>query len=226
MPIYNGIEYIQDSVNSIIKQTFKQWELVIGINGHEQNSKVYKKAIIFVNNLKNEHLIENKLTVLDLYEISDKSSALNKMIKYASYDWICLLDVDDKWEKEKLEQQIPYTDKYDVIGTKCKYFGESDFIPILPVGNIKNHDFFSRNPIINSSCLVKKELCKWDLKFNGIEDYKLWLELWKQNKKFYNIDEYLVWHRVHKTSMFNSVDRQQQLIKLKDLKNLIKKKYK
>ena len=38
IPIYNGIEYLEESIESVKKQTFKDWELIIGINGHPANS--------------------------------------------------------------------------------------------------------------------------------------------------------------------------------------------
>jgi len=38
MPIYNGIEFINESVPSILQQTYGEWELLIGINGHPENS--------------------------------------------------------------------------------------------------------------------------------------------------------------------------------------------
>ena len=44
MPIYNGIQFIEESVSSIKCQTYKDWELIIGINGHEKNSDVYNIA--------------------------------------------------------------------------------------------------------------------------------------------------------------------------------------
>ena len=44
MPIYNGIEFIEESVSSILNQTFTHWELIIGINGHPPNSDVYQIA--------------------------------------------------------------------------------------------------------------------------------------------------------------------------------------
>ena len=44
MPIYDGIEFIDESVNSILRQNYEQWELIIGVNGHFPNSDVYKKA--------------------------------------------------------------------------------------------------------------------------------------------------------------------------------------
>ena len=61
----------------------------------------------------------------------------------------------------------------------------------------------NENPIINSSSIVKKELCWWDVSFDGIEDYDLWLRLRNQNKRFYNSPAYLVKHRIHYSSSFN-----------------------
>jgi glycosyltransferase involved in cell wall biosynthesis len=44
IPIYNGIEFIEESVSSVLNQTYDQWELLIGINGHPENSNIYKIA--------------------------------------------------------------------------------------------------------------------------------------------------------------------------------------
>ena len=44
IPIYNGIEYINESVSSVLSQTYDKWELLIGINGHPPNSYVYQTA--------------------------------------------------------------------------------------------------------------------------------------------------------------------------------------
>ena len=41
LPIYNGIEFIDESVQSVINQTYTEWELLIGINGHFKNSELY-----------------------------------------------------------------------------------------------------------------------------------------------------------------------------------------
>ena len=195
MPIYNGIEFIETSVNSIINQTYKKWELIIGINGHKQNSEVYQTALKYQN---------KKINVLDLYNCKGKSNSLNEMIKYSSYNFIALLDVDDYWELTKLEEQEPYINKYDIVGTKCQYFGDSNIIPEIPVGDLKDYDFLKCNPIINSSCIIKKELCKWNSKVKYLNDYELWLRLWKQNKRFYNLNKILVKHRIHKQSAFNN----------------------
>ncbi len=44
IPIYNGIEFIEQSIGSVLTQTYKDWEIIIGINGHEPNSLTYQIA--------------------------------------------------------------------------------------------------------------------------------------------------------------------------------------
>ena len=201
MPIYNGIEFIEESASSILNQDFDKWELIIGINGHPPNSDVYQMA------KKYESV---KVRVLDLHHIKGKANALNEMVQFCNYNYVALLDVDDLWHPNKLSKQMIYMDFFDVIGTRCVYFGDlAGTIPNIPVGNlIKNKvDFLKVNPIINSSCLVRKELCYWEDASNGgisVEDYDMWLRLWKQGKHFYNCDDVLVKHRIHKSSAFNA----------------------
>ena len=195
MPIYNGLEFLCESLPTIQYQSFKNWELIIGINGHQENSYVFQEAKKYEN---------EKIKVLDLYYIKGKSEALNEMIMYAKYNWISLLDVDDKWLPKKLESQILYTKDYDIIGTMCKYFGDLNIIPQIPNGDISKFNFLQVNPIINSSVLLRKELCYWDKKHDGVEDYDLWLRLWKQCKKFYNVNSIEVLHRIHQQSAFNA----------------------
>tara|TARA_Y100000816_G_scaffold10650_1_gene6924 strand:+ start:906 stop:1550 length:645 start_codon:yes stop_codon:yes gene_type:complete len=203
MPIYNGIEFINDSLSSIIDQTFEEWELIIGVNGHEKNSFTYQFAVECAK-------MDEKISVYDFYELKGKTDALNKMITFAKYDYIAILDVDDIWLPEKLEKQVPFLKDYDVVGTQCVYFENIENVsPQIPFGDLSNVDFTKVNPIINSSSITRKELCLW--KGDGLEDYDLWIRLKNQNKKFYNIDEILVKHRIHNSSAFNSKDQNERL---------------
>ena len=150
MPIYNGIEFIDESVGSIISQTYTDWELIIGINGHPENSPIFQKAKEYEN-------VSDKIKVYDFYTIKGKSNTLNEMLTKCSYDRIALLDVDDIWHPNKLEVQALYLNTYDVIGTKCIYFGDiNNIVPDIPTGDISNFDFSTLNPIINSSSIIKK----------------------------------------------------------------------
>ena len=200
IPIYNGIEFIEESVSSVLEQTFEEWELIIGINGHPKDSDVYLIA-------KEYEKRNVKVRVFDFYTIKGKSDVLNEMIQYChyDYDYVAILDVDDIWHKDKLKIQSEYIGNYDVIGSRCIYFGDKEgTVPYIPTGDISSFDFLRVNPVINSSTLIRKTLCFWDKKYDGVEDYDLWLRLWRGGKKFYNYSQILLKHRIHKTSAFNN----------------------
>jgi len=210
MPLYNGVEFINESVMSVLTQTFDGWELLIAVNGHSPMSNVYTSA-------KAYEQLSNKIRVFDFYTIKGKANTLNEMIKYCSYDYVAILDVDDIWYPNKLEIQLPHLDNYDVVGSNCVWFGEREgIVPQIPLGDISAFDFKTVNPIINSSSIINKGLCYWNDNF--VEDYDLWLRLRQQSKKFFNCKEILIKHRIHRNSAFNSNQRQAE-----DLKNLLKK---
>lgn len=204
MPIYNGIEFIHESVQSILEQTYDKWELLIGINGHLENSEIYKIAKEFEGK-------SNKIKVIDFYNIKGKSNTLNEMIKYCKYNYIALLDVDDIWHSQKLEIQSVLLNSYDVIGSNCIWFGDRPgIVPSIPQHDFSNFNFANVNPIINSSVILRKELCSWIE--NGIEDYDLWIRLRLKNKRFYNCPQILVKHRIHTTSAFNSGGKNNNMV--------------
>ena len=202
IPIYNGIEFIDESVASVLNQTYDKWELLIGINGHPENSDVFKKAKEYE---KYENVGE-RIRVFDFFNSKGKSNTLNEMIQYCRYEYIALLDVDDIWHPQKLEiQSHVFLYNYDVIGSRCIWFGETNgIVPNIPIGDISNFDFRIVNPIINSSSIIKKGLCYWNPKLDCLEDYDLWLRLRKIGKTFFNCHEILVRHRIHSSSAFNA----------------------
>jgi glycosyltransferase involved in cell wall biosynthesis len=210
LPIYNGIEFIEESVNSVLNQTYDNWELLILINGHPKDSEIYKKACSF---------LDKRINVYDFYDLKGKSITLNKGLIYCNYNNICILDVDDYWYETKLEEQLKYIDKYDIVGTMCQYFGDSDVIPYIPTGEIKSEFFKIENPIINSSSCFKKNDAQWKSEYDSVEDYEMWLRLNKIGNTFYNIPQILVKHRIHSNSSFNSTNKQ------KELREILIKKY-
>ena len=204
MPIYNGIEFLADSVSSVIQQTVKDWELLIAINGHPPNSDVYQTTFNYITQHANT---DPRIRLFDYHTCKGKAATLNKMITECRSNYVAILDVDDIWQPQKLEKQRPYLiQNYDVIGTRCVYFGDirEGQVPNIPTGNISQFDFLAFNPMINSSAVLKKELAKWDTNLFGVEDYALWLSLWRQGRRFYNCPEIEVKHRLHQTSAFNA----------------------
>jgi glycosyltransferase involved in cell wall biosynthesis len=215
MPIYNGVYFMQESVSSILAQTQTEWELIVGINGYPALSPVFKAAEAYLCSLN-----DPRIRLLDFPECKGKAVTLNAMVPLCKYPYVALLDVDDIWLPTKLEVQWPFLKQYDVIGTKCVYFGDlNNIVPAIPAGNLSAFNFLQVNPIINSSCVIKKTLAKWKTDWDGVEldDYELWLRLWRENRTFYNCSEVLVKHRIHKTSAFNAKGNNNQVAALRGL---------
>lgn len=203
LPIFNGYEFFNECFDSIINQTYPCWDLLIGINGHDENSDIYQQI--------KKKKIENKIIVFDLYYLKGKVETLHFLVEKSDSRFIALIDVDDIWEHNKLEVQVPFMMHYDVVGTRCVYFQDSRVVPKIPAGDLSSFDFKLFNPMINSSVIIRKELCLWEEYF-GVEDYELWLRLRLQKKKFFNCEEILVHHRIHNESFFNSSDLQKKAL--------------
>ncbi len=95
MNCYNGSKYLNEALQSIINQTYKNWELIFWDNLSNDNSKeIFKKY----NDKRFKYFLADKHTVL--YE------ARNLAVKKVKGEFIAFLDTDDVWLKEKLEEQI------------------------------------------------------------------------------------------------------------------------
>lgn len=210
IPLYNGVEFLNESLTSIINQTYIHWEVIIGINGHSLESNIIVEIYNIINNLN----IDNKYDIrVIIYNTKGKSQTLNAMVNDVKFDYIALLDVDDIWVSYKLEKQVPLLSNYDVIGTQCVYFGDINIKPTVPTGDLSEHNFYSVNPLINSSIIIHKKDAYWD-ENEFIEDYDMWFRLYHNGKKFYNIPDILCLHRIHKQSNFNnSNDKYVEILK-------------
>jgi glycosyltransferase involved in cell wall biosynthesis len=197
-PLFNGIEFLNECLESINHQSFKDWECIIGLNGHKKNSYVENEAKTIVDKYCDKF-------ILKVYKTKGKENTLNEMVKDTKYYFIALLDVDDKWCPDKLSCQLPYLGRFDVVSTNCKYFGSKNDSPRLPFGDITyTHDFMDYNPVINSSVIIRKDDAYWNDDFYGLDDYNLWITLrYIKKRSFYNIPEILTYHRIHNESSFN-----------------------
>ena len=201
IPVYNGYEYLDECIKSLKSQTYPHWKAIIGINGHSKpNSLPYTSAYFF-------SIEDERIDVIDYGMTGGKAETLNEMVENTTCSHVCLLDVDDKWDPYKLEKQVKAYEKTknDVIGTGVQYFGYKTDIVELPHGNINPLVFFDINPIINSSCLIRREDAWWDPDAPfGVEDYDLWFRLLDKSRTFYNVPDILTYHRCYKDSYFNN----------------------
>lgn len=196
MPLYNGLEFLQESVNSIINQTVQEWELIIVINGLTalKTNDVIRQIVKF----------QDKRIKYCKINKRGKVKALNKGATSAKYDILALIDVDDIWEITKLEEQLKYIKSYDVVGCDVEYFGDHTGSPGLFLGKLIKPMFTWQNPLINSMIMIRKSNAFWDESWEGLDDYNLWIYLLNNRKSFYNVPKILGKHRIHKESFFNN----------------------
>jgi len=205
--LYNGIEFLEESLRSVCDQIYDDWELLIGVNGHgPDGNSVHLQARQIVS----KSPYKTQICVINYSQVKGGAEVMNALVKDARATWVAFLDVDDMWLADKLLKQIHLRDLYpnlDVIGTQVKYFGAFQGSPCIPVGHLSIEDFKKANPMINSSVLMRAVDVDFTDRFS-LDDYDLWSRMIIANKKFYNIEEQLTLHRIHGHSAYNSSGKQ------------------
>ncbi len=208
VPLYNGIEFLKTALESVKYQTFSFWEVIVGINGHGSGGEVASQCLDILADLA-----DPRIQMIIQPNVRGKVESLHGLLGEAKGKWIALLDCDDAWHLEKLQRQFSALNgearNADILGTFCQYFGEFQGSPQIPGGWIGPKHLASSNPIINSSALIRKEVCM-DLGWRytdicyGMEDYDFWMRAERRAYTLYNVPEILTYHRIHSTSAFNT----------------------
>lgn len=200
MPVYNGEKYLQEAINSILSQTFSNFEFLIIDDGSTDHS--YK--IINAYKDKRIRVIQNKFNI-------GLEKTLNRGILLAKGEYIARMDCDDISLPTRLQKQIDYMDAnphVTVCGTHAEIFGSKANIWTPPVSHhqIKCCLLFNSALIHPSVIMRKKEIINNHLmydesqKFERAEDYELWVRISK-NHKLANIGEILLRHRIQASSV-------------------------
>lgn len=199
MPVHNEPEmYLRAAINSILKQTYKDFEFIIINDASENNAEEvilsYKDSrIIYYKNRKNLKVIKT----------------LNKGLKLAKGEYIARMDADDIAFKNRLEKQVEVLDKNSRIGgvnAYCYFFPNKR--PIVPPLESNDIDVFLKycgNCILHPVVMIRKSVIdnnnlKYSNKFLHVEDYKLWIDMCDYTK-FVTIPEFLLLHREWSSSV-------------------------
>lgn len=197
-PVYNGEKYIEETIISVINQTYKNWELII-----IDDCSVDKTKDIVSDFAEKDSRI--------IYKCLDKNSgaseARNEGIKLAKGRYISFLDSDDLWKETKLEKQIKYMEENDIAISFTAY----DFInenseeigKVVKVPNIVGYkDLLKYNCIGCLTVMINIDKVG-KFKFPNIkhEDYITWLGILKRGIFAYGINENLASYRKRKGSL-------------------------
>jgi teichuronic acid biosynthesis glycosyltransferase TuaG len=210
MPAYNTSKYIYKSIQSVLNQTYKNFELII----IEDKSTDNTKQIINTFNDKRITLIEN-ISNLGV------GPSRNVGILRSKGKFVAFLDSDDIWEIDKLSIQLKFmiSNNYSFTFHPLIFINKDDILIGKPkLKEIKvNFRFLLRNTIIpTSSIMIDKVFFKDILfpisKYSSGEDYAFCLNLLKQTNFAYGIKEFLGYYRKTNTSL--SSRRYRNIIKV------------
>lgn len=196
-PCYNSEKYLDETIKSVLNQTFTDWEWIIVDDCSKDNStQIIKKHID-----PRIKLIENKKNL-------GVAESRNQGIKNASGNIIAFLDSDDLWAKNKLEEQIKLhkLEKYAIVFSNYDNVNENG----TSLGReVKSPEIVDYEQLLKSNyigCLTASYNVsilgeKQYMKKIGHEDYVLWLSILKKGHKAINTNSCLAFRRVVKTSL-------------------------
>lgn len=203
IPAYNAEQFIADTVQSVLDQTFQDFEIIVVDDGSKDGTVAALGA--FGDRIQ-VHCQSN----------AGVAKARNNGVRLARGTWIAFLDADDLWLPTKLEKQLAlsgvpmsYTDRLnigqrgdlpDVQSTVRPMHSGDIFLPLLLEGNF----------ITNTSVLIRRDLFQelggFYTGLNGTEDWDLWIRVAERNPVGF-IPEQLVKYRFHNGGISNNYAR-------------------
>ena len=198
MPVYNGEKFISEAVQSIIGQSYNNWEIV-AINDASTDSSV-------------EILKEFNETRIRIYENESNkgiSYSRNRAIDLAKGKYIALMDNDDVSLPDRLSEQANYMENHediDVLSGANKIIDEKGELVQEITYVLKNPKYIKakllfENVFYNGTTMIRKaKLDEYNIRYRnnqyGMEDYRFWVECSKK-MNMTSIDSFIYKHRLH-----------------------------
>lgn len=201
IPCYNQGHFLQEAVNSLLEQTFKDFEIII-VNDGSTDPLTNKIINVFK---------KNDLKVIETIN-QGLPEARNTGIKYSNGKYILTLDADNKLAPDYLEISLKAFNQFecDIIYTDAYLFGGKTGIWVQP--QIEFPLMLKRN-LIDACAIYTKIVWEACGGYNrnmlyGWEDWDLWLTAYENKFQFHHINKPLFYYRVGINSMRNQIDIQ------------------
>ncbi|WP_271400377.1 glycosyltransferase family 2 protein [Salinicoccus roseus] len=193
-PAYNSERFIKTTIQSVLDQTYQNWEMVIVDDQSKDNTVRYVKEM---------QEKDNRIRLIELEENSGSAVARNTALENAQGRYIAFLDSDDSWMPEKLEQQLAFMQERDIA------FSFTSYVRTLEDGVVT--DYVSKTPrkvdwdALMKRCVIGCLTVMLDTQKTGPvrmvnirtrQDYALWLELTRRGFKAHGLKKVLAKYRV------------------------------
>lgn len=193
MGIFNCASTLPDAINSILKQTVTDWELILCDDGSKDNT--LQVALEF------ERIYPDKIVVLINEKNIGLNATLNKCLKVAKGKYIARMDGDDICDPDRFKEELEVLEResdISIVSTDMNFFDESGVWGKISHPEYPNEsDFLMGSPFCHAPCMVRKEAYtavhgySVDSKLLRVEDYHLWFKMYKAGFKGKNIHKAL-----------------------------------
>lgn len=197
-PSYNSANYIIDTIESIINQTYPYWELLITDDCSTDNS---------IEIIANYAIKDSRIKLLKTEKNSGAGVCRNKSIENAQGRFIAFCDSDDYWFSQKLEKQLEFMQLKDCALSYSSYMIMNEAKAIMGVSVcMSNIDYKSMKREDGIGCLTaiydtEKVGKMYFPSIRKRQDWGLWLEILSKCKVSYGIKEPLAYYRVRRDSI-------------------------
>lgn len=198
MPAYNSEKYIEESILSIQKQIYDNWELII-VDDCSTDSTVDK-----IQNIK-----DPRIKLIQFEVNSGAAKARNRAIEEAKGEYIAFLDSDDLWTEVKLLNQISFMQNNNYFFTSTQYAEMGQDNRIISIMN--NFEELDYNGVLkfcpgNSTVIYNaKELGKFYIPdIRKRNDFAMWLQVIKKANILHGLKETNTIYRVREGSLSNN----------------------
>ena len=196
IPTYNGEKYIKQSIDSILWQTYENWELIIVDDCSIDNtSDIVDEYAKKDNRIKVIHNISNKKLPSSLNIGFEK--AVGEYFSWSSDDNAYARDAFEKMRNSLINNKKDFVfANYKIIDPEDYIIGDIQTGPIdeLPLGDNIGACFLYKKEI-------HEELGGYNIEKFLVEDYDFWLRAYWKNYKFIHVNESLYFYRIHKNSL-------------------------
>ena len=196
IPNYNKSQYLEECINSVVSQTFKNWKLYIVDDFSTDNSLQVIDKYNTVNNINIIKLKKNK----------GPAFCRNLGVRISSSPYISFLDSDDLWVKNKLEKQIIFMIKNKFSFTFSDYYwfkniNSKDYKSTQISNSLSFREFLNNSSINSSTMIIKRDIIK-NTRFKNVnhEDYLFKCDILRSGVVAYKINDKLAYYRIIKTS--------------------------
>jgi len=222
LPVYNGGKFLEESVNSILNQTFKDFEFIIINDGSTDNT---------LKILKEFQKKDKRIILIDKKKNRGSSESLNIGLRKAKGKYVACFCADDISHQNRLRVEFNYLEKNPhifLVGSSCIYIDDTgkEIRRFRKYDNYKIIAWRLRKScsIILPSIMFRNEEVRFDKDFIPADDYNFYFELLKKGKNLTNIPEFLVKYRVHGGSISISNHKGQAEARDKIIENFRKLK--